>query len=165
VVVVSNSSPLIYLAALGDFELLPRLFGEIHIPSAVWTEIVEQGADFPVQPAALQAVTEAWLRVTPLRFPVEPIHVQGRRLHLGETEVIRLAEQLSAAALLLDDRAAVIHARTQGFRVVPTIAIYFEAKRKGMIGRIKEKVDQLRVAGFRLTERDYKAILAAAGEP
>jgi predicted nucleic acid-binding protein len=49
--------------------------------------------------------------------------------------------------------------------VVPTIAIYFEAKRKGMIGRIKEKVDQLRVAGFSLTERDYKAILAAAGEP
>jgi predicted nucleic acid-binding protein len=164
VVVVSNSSPLIYVAALGDFDLLPRLFGEIHIPSAVWKEIVEQGAGFPVQAAALQAVTETWLRVTPLRRPVEPIHLQGRRLHLGETEVIRLAEQLPADALLLDDRDAVIHARTQGFRVAPTIAIYIEAKRKGMIGSIKEKVDQLRIAGFRLTERDYKAVLAAARE-
>jgi predicted nucleic acid-binding protein len=47
---------------------------------------------------------------------------------------------------------------------VPTIVIYMEAKRKGMIGGVKEKVDQLRAARFRLTERDYRAILAAAGE-
>jgi len=163
-IVVCNSSPLIYLAALGDFELLPRLFGEIHIPSAVWTEIVEQGDGFPVQPAALLAVAQAWLRVTPLRVPVGSIRPEGRRLHLGETEVIRLAEELSADILLIDDRAAVIQARAQGFRVVPTIAIYIAAKRKGMIGSVKEKVDQLRAARFRLTERDYIAILAQAGE-
>jgi predicted nucleic acid-binding protein len=85
-------------------------------------------------------------------------------LHLGETEVIRLAEQLSADVVLIDDRAAVIQARAQGFRVVPTIAIYIEAKRKKMIGSVKEKVDQLRAARFRLAERDYQAILALAGE-
>ena len=163
-VVVSNSSPLIYLAALGDFELLPQLFGEIQVPSAVWTEIVEQGAGFPVQSAVIQAVAQAWLRVTPLRPPMETIHAEGRRLHLGEMEVIRLAEQLSADIVLMDDRAAVIQARSQGFLVVPTIAIYIEAKRKGMIGSVKEKVDQLRAARFRLAERDYQAILALAGE-
>ena len=85
-------------------------------------------------------------------------------MHLGETEVIRLAEQLSADVVLIDDRAAVIQARAQGFRVVPTIAIYIEAKRKKMIGSVKEKVDQLRAARFRLAERDYQAILAFAGE-
>jgi predicted nucleic acid-binding protein len=85
-------------------------------------------------------------------------------LHLGETEVIRLAEQLSADVVLIDDRAAVIQARAQGFRVAPTIAIYIEAKRKRMIGSVKEKVDQLRAARFRLAERDYQAILTLAGE-
>lgn len=85
-------------------------------------------------------------------------------MHLGETEVIRLAEQLSADVVLIDDRAAVIQARAQGFRVVPTIAIYIEAKRKKMIGSVKEKVDQLRAARFRLAERDYQAILTLAGE-
>jgi uncharacterized protein len=163
-IVVSNSSPLIYLAALGDFELLPRLFGEIHVPSAVWTEIVEQGDGFPVQPAALQAVGQSWMRVTPLRVSAGLINAEGRRLHLGETQVIQLADELSADILLIDDRAAVIQARAQGFRVVPTIAIYMEAKRQGMIGSVKEKVDKLRAARFRLAERDYKAILAAAGE-
>ena len=85
-------------------------------------------------------------------------------MHLGETEVIWLAEQLSADVVLIDDRAAVIQARAQGFRVVPTIAIYIEAKRKKMIGSVKEKVDQLRAARFRLAERDYQAILTLAGE-
>jgi len=163
VVVVSNSSPLIYLAALGDFELLPQLFGEIHIPTAVGTEIVEQGMGFPVQPAALQAVAHAWLRVMPLRLPMEAIHAESRRLHQGEVEVIRLAEQLSADTVLMDDRAAVIQARSQGFLVVPTIAIYIEAKRKGMIGGIKEKVDQLRAARFRLSERELPGNLGSGG--
>ena len=163
-VVVSNSSPLIYVAALSDFELLPTLFGEIQIPPAVWTEIVEQGAGFPVQEAARQAAAKAWLRVTPLRTPAEPLNVAGRKLHAGETEVIRLGEQLRADVLLMDDRRAVAQARTMGFRVAPTIAIYIEAKRKGIVRSVKEKVDELRAARFRLTERDYRAVLAVSGE-
>jgi predicted nucleic acid-binding protein len=111
----------------------------------VWTEVVEQGGGFPVGAAALQAI-------------------RGTEVTFGRGEVIRLAEELAADIVLIDDRAAVVQARAQGFRVVPTIAIYIEAKRKGLIGSIKEKVDQLRAARFRLTERDYRAILAAAGE-
>jgi predicted nucleic acid-binding protein len=83
---------------------------------------------------------------------------------LGETEVIRLAAQLSADVLLIDDREAVIQARAQGFRVAPTIAIYIEAKRRGMITTVKEKMDYLRAARFRLMDRDYQTILAACGE-
>jgi hypothetical protein len=41
--------------------------------------------------------------------------VRGRRLHLGEAEVIRLAAELSADVAPIDDRAAVIQARAQGF--------------------------------------------------
>jgi len=59
---------------------------------------------------------------------------------------------------------AVIHARAEGFRVVQTIAIYIEAKRQGLVGGLKENVDQRRAARFRLTERGYRAILAAVGE-
>jgi predicted nucleic acid-binding protein len=148
---------------LGEFGLIPQLFGEIHIPPAVWTEVVEQGGGFPVRAAALQAIAEAWLRVTPLQRSREPITAE-RKLHFGEAEVIQLAEELAADIVLIDDRVAVVQARAQGFRVVPTIAVYIEAKRRGLIGSVKEKVDQLRAARFRLTERDYRAILAAAGE-
>jgi predicted nucleic acid-binding protein len=163
VVVVADSSPLISLAALSDFDLLRRIFGAIQIPPAVWAEVVNQGEDLPGD-AARQAAAEGWLRVTPLLVPAEPIRSAGRSLHLGETEVIRLAEQLRADALLIDDRSAVIHARSLGFQVAPTIAIYIDARRKHLIRSVKEKVDRLRDEGFRLTDRDYQAVLAAAGE-
>jgi uncharacterized protein len=164
VVVVSNSSPLIYLAALSDLELRPSRFGEIQIPPAVWKEVVEQGGGFPIQEAARQAIAKGWLRVSPLQTPAEPIRIAGSKLHQGETEVIRLGEQLRADVLLIDDRRAVIQARAQGFLVALTVAIYLEAKRRGTIRNVKEKVDQLRAARFRLTERDYRAVLAAADE-
>jgi len=45
-VVVTNSSPLIYLAPLSDFDLLPRLFGDISMPPAVWREVrLADGSD------------------------------------------------------------------------------------------------------------------------
>lgn len=44
---VSNSSPLLYLAALADLNFLPALFGEITIPQAVWQELVIDGRGKP----------------------------------------------------------------------------------------------------------------------
>ena len=40
---VSDSSPLINLARIGELTLLRDLYGEIHIPKAVWREVVEKG--------------------------------------------------------------------------------------------------------------------------
>jgi predicted nucleic acid-binding protein len=40
-VVVSNSSPLINLAAINKLDLLSKLYGEIIIPDAVWKEVVK----------------------------------------------------------------------------------------------------------------------------
>jgi len=130
----------------------------------VWAEIVEQGTGFPVQVAARRAAAEAWLHVTPLGTPAEPIAVAGRKLHRGETEVIRLGQQLHAGVLLMDDRRAVVQARAMGLRVAPTVAIYIQARRRGLIPNVKAKVAQLRAAGFRLTDQDWRAVLAVAGE-
>ena len=162
-IVIANSSPLIYLSALSDLELLPKLFREVHIPPAVWREVVDQGGVSPVRAAVLAAV-DRWLRLTQLTSPAEALVVPGRMLHAGEIEVIRLGEQMHAEALLIDDRTAVIQARAMGFRVVPTVAIYIEAKRRGLLLHVMEKVDRLRRAGFRLSESDYQSVLAAAGE-
>jgi hypothetical protein len=38
-IVVSNTSPLTNLAAIGQFSLLGRLYNEIHIANAVWSEL------------------------------------------------------------------------------------------------------------------------------
>ncbi len=42
--VIADATPLIYLAAIGKFDLLGALYGRIVIPSAVYDEVVIQGA-------------------------------------------------------------------------------------------------------------------------
>jgi predicted nucleic acid-binding protein len=41
VIVVSDSSPLIALARVGQLHLLQILFGEVLVPGAVWDEVVQ----------------------------------------------------------------------------------------------------------------------------
>ncbi len=45
--VVCNASPLINLARIGQLALLPRIFGRILVPEAVWQEVVEDGQGQP----------------------------------------------------------------------------------------------------------------------
>lgn len=162
-IVVSNSSPLVYLAALSDFELLPQLFGKILIPPAVWREVVEQAVGLPVC-AAVERASGTWLDVIPLQDSPAPGASPRGVLHAGEAEVIQLAHEVGANVLLIDDRIAVEYARSLGRVVVPTLAIYIRAKNMGLISSVREKADQLRIARFRLSDQDYHAVLRAAGE-
>jgi hypothetical protein len=41
--VISNSSTLIHLAAIGRLALLKEFYGKVTIPTAVWREVVEEG--------------------------------------------------------------------------------------------------------------------------
>lgn len=50
-IVVSNSSPLITLARVGQLDLLRQLFGRIHIAGEVWEEVVVRGAGRPAADA------------------------------------------------------------------------------------------------------------------
>jgi predicted nucleic acid-binding protein len=162
-VIIADSSPLIYLAELSDFELLPSLFGRIHIPPAVLKEVVDQGDGFAVQEAVRSALGR-WLDVVPLTSPAKHIALPGHSLHAGETEVIQVAQERGADVLLMDDRQAVQYARSLGFLVAPTLSIYIRAKRVGAIQSVREKADRLCATSFRLSSRDYRAVLKAAGE-
>ena len=160
--VVSDSSPLIYLAALNDFPLLKEFFGSLVIPPAVYEEAVIQGSAYPVAQAVASAV---WIRVEPLRRIGESVEfAPGIRLHAGETQAILLAKQLNADSLLMDDSDAVATARLLGLNVIRTPGIYRLAKEQGRIPSLRDKLDQLRAAGFRLKDTHYKKILGSAGE-
>lgn len=158
--VVSNSTPLIYLAALGDFELLRSMFSRIHIPRAVWIELVDQGGGQPGHHAVVAAVADRWLHVETTVHP--PDILPG--LDPGELYAIQLAQEHMADALLMDDRRGVNHARQKGLVVVPTLALYIRAKWAGHITSVAVKARQLRAAGFRLSESDFQNVLTAAGE-
>jgi predicted nucleic acid-binding protein len=69
--VVSNTTPLIGLAAIQRFDLLKSLFGKIYIPQAVYDEAVATGRG---QGGAQQEVPAAdWIETVPGGY----IHSQG----------------------------------------------------------------------------------------
>ena len=86
---VSNSSPLIGLARIGQLSLLEHLFATVRIPGAVRLEL---GPAFSVP---------AWIVETPLTQPVGPRLLRGS-LGPGEAEAVSLALEVPADWILLD---------------------------------------------------------------
>lgn len=163
--VVSNSSPLIYLAALSDFAMLHALFPALTIPEAVHRELVAHGPKYPVFAAAQQAEREGWLQVVSLPEPSRRDRIMREYgLHIGESEAIVLALQTQPDAVLMDDQQAVQCARSQGLNVIRTPALYYRAKQQGLIQAIRPKLDALRASGFWLRDEHYRKILRQAGE-
>ena len=161
--VVSNTSPLVYLAALGDFTLLHELFSEIVIPRAVFHEIAIGGAGLPVA-AAVQEASVSWLTVKEVGSASQADRLQQAGLHPGEAQAIVLATEVHSRALLMDDRDGIQVAAASGVNVIRTPGIYRLAKERRLIPAVRPKLDQLRRAGFWLRDEHYRAILAGIGE-
>jgi len=126
--------------------------------------VVEQGQGFPVK-REVEAVIGDWLMVRPIedQARARSIGVEGR-LDAGESEAIVLARECRSAHLLMDDRRAVRYARSVGIRVTRTPVIYAEAKLRGWIPSVREKLDAMKKQGFRLKDRDYQLVLEKVGE-
>ena len=82
----------------------------------------------------------------------------------GESEAILVAEALENAPVLMDERRGVQCARSRGIVVIRTPVIYADAKIRGLVGSLREKLDELRSHGFRLSNRHYEQILKELGE-
>lgn len=63
--VVSNSTPLIYLAKVGRIDLLRKVFKTVFIPQEVKNEVVDKGKLLGEQDAYIieKAISEGWLKV------------------------------------------------------------------------------------------------------
>ena len=142
--VVSDSSPLNYLALLSDFDLLRQIYGTLVIPPAVYREVVEMGASYPVGKAVASALGE-WISVAAAPDAAQIISLRREhRLDSGESEAILVAEALWKAVLLMDEQRGVRCARLRGMTVIRTPLIYADAKILGLIGSVREKLDELR---------------------
>jgi hypothetical protein len=161
--VVSNTTPLLYLAALGDFILLRDLFAEIVIPRGVLQEITDGGSDLPVA-RAVQEAMGSWLCVHDIRDTLKVQRLRQAGLPAGETEAIVLATEVHAAALLMDDSDGVQTAAGRRLSVIRTPGIYRLAKQRGIIPAVRPKLDDLRKAGFWLRDEHYRMILQDLGE-
>lgn len=98
-IVIADTSPLNYLILIGEIELLPKLLGQVIIPKAVFDEL--QAKETPLIVQAFFKNLPDWLELREAQLLLDE-DLDG--LDLGEREAIILAEDLSADALLIDER-------------------------------------------------------------
>lgn len=159
--VVSKTSPIINLAAVGQLNLLPRLFGTLLIPPAVKHEIVVIGAG---QPGAQAVATWTSFREQSVgnQSLVQALCLQ---LDAGEAEAIACAIECHADWLLIDERRGRIVARQFGLRVLGLLGVLLQARREGLIDAVAPILTQLTdEAGFWIDQGLYRRVLIAAGE-
>ncbi len=92
-IVISNTTPLIGLATIQQFDLLRQLFGEVYIAQAVYNEAVVAGREAGGAKQEVSAAT--WIKTVPVKDRLA-VEVLLDELDLGEAETIVLARELSA---------------------------------------------------------------------
>ncbi len=157
--VISNTSPLLYLHQVGHLDLLPRLYGQIEIPPAVREELLagaERGAAVP-DTRALE-----WLRVRPLRdTTLLPVVID---LGSGEAEAIALSVAYPGSLLILDDSLGRRIAHLNRLTYTGTLGVLVKAKREGLLPSVFPVIEALRSTTMYLTQALVEMVLAEAGE-
>ena len=160
-IVVSNTSPIINLAAVGQLDLLRQLYGKVIIPQAVYHEITVIGAG---QPGAMEVQTLEWIETKQVTNRALVMVLQTE-LDEGEVEAIALAIELRADLLLLDERLGRTIASRLGLQFIGLLGVLIEAKQKGYTPAVKPVLDDLVTkAGFWVSPQLYARVLQAAGE-
>ena len=161
---VSDSSPLIHLAAIGRLSLLRDYYNSIIIPTAVWREVVEQGGDREGAKEIKNARAEGWITVaSPKNTALIKALLQD--LHEGEAESIALAIELTAGIIILDETEARRSAEQHGLLVIGIIGILLQAKADGKIRSMRTELERLRKTGnFWISKSLHQMILTTAGE-
>lgn len=163
-IVVSDTSPITNLAAIGQLDLLRHLYGSIVIPEAVYNEMVAAGK--PV-PGAIEVQTLSWIQVQNIDDTQRVVALQASQdnIDLGEAEAIALALELNAELLLMDERRGRALAQNCGLNVTGLLGVLLQAKRKGLISLVKPVIDELiEIADFRLNNQLYMTVLESVGE-
>lgn len=153
-ILVSNTSPLCYLALIGHAEILPNLYGQVHITQKVLAELRHPTAPHPVRKWATNPPD--WLKIH--SDPVEPDQTLSK-LDPGERTVLRLAEQLRSDMILLDESAARAVAVQRGRKISGTLGVLCDAAQAGLLD-LPVALDLLRKTNFRASPELWKSLYA-----
>jgi uncharacterized protein len=160
-IVVSNTSPLTNLAAIGQFDLLRQLYSELQIAVGVWNKLGAHGRHWP----GYDEVTNAdWIKQVTVRDQ-NLITVLLRDLDRGESETLALALEIGAELVLLDERDGRRVAQRLGLRTIGVLGVLLEAKKRDLLSSIRPQLDTLRqAAGFYVSDEVYRSVLDLAQE-
>lgn len=121
-IIISDTSPICYLILIEQIDVLPQLFQQILIPTAVRDELLNEGAD---------NVIRTWISNSPNWLTVQPVPQLlddlPTNLGNGEREAISLAVTIQADLIVLDDLDARVAAQKCNLTITGTLGILYRA--------------------------------------
>ncbi len=158
--IVSNTGPLIALAKIDHLSLLDSLFQQVYIPPMVHRELL---AKVGVEADRLDHAFATFVTVS--SHPTLTTEVKSATLSIdpGEREAIALANQLSML-LVIDDRLGRQAAYKLNLAVTGTVGVLIQAKNENLIPFVLPLLEQMRHAGYWLSDNLLALAAKMAGE-
>lgn len=125
-IVYSNTTPFIALASIGRLELLPNIFGKVHVAEAVIEECAEGGRVLVPDLRQLD-----W--ILPVADDNDAALTVLFELDRGEKQTIRLALKHKAGKVIIDEQIGRRTAEYLGLNVTGTLGVLAKAKTLGLI--------------------------------
>jgi len=157
VLIVFNSSPLIFLARLGFLNTFVDSANEFYLPMFVAEEISAKSDKASQSVQQLIDLVKITPRAIKLTFLANSLNA---RLGLGESEAIALGIELPCDYIILDDNAARKEAIRLGLQVKGTLAVIkkLQADGKITIDSLEQLYQQLVAINFRVKRSLFDSI-------
>ncbi len=156
-IVFSNTTPIIALSSIQQLDLLPELFGQLHLVNEVVDECEVGGA---IAAPSLRGLN--WLTIvesTPVSRPSLLLE-----LDKGEKHTLDMAQKYQADWVLIDEKIGRNMAEYLGLRVTGTLGILLKAKQQGLIPSFLECVTAMQNHGIYYHADLIKKLLFHIGE-
>lgn len=157
--IISDATPLIYLAKIEKINLLKSPYNTIIISSEIKNEIVDEGKRLKEKDAFLieKEIKDGFIEVIKVSNYIKPVF----KIDKGELSILSLAKELSIKDVLIDEKLARIAAKVEGLTPRGTLFVILKNLKLKLINfdDFLRILNSLLEAGFRLKEEVYlKAI-------
>jgi len=130
VIIYSDTTPFIALASIGQLEILPKIFGRVHVAKAVIEECAEGGRIIVPDLTKMD-----W--VIPVADDAAALTVLFE-LDRGEKQTILLAMKYKADKVIIDERIGRRIAEYFKIDVVGTLGVLAKAKTLGLVDSFRD---------------------------
>lgn len=157
--IISDATPLIYLAKIEKISLLKSLYNTIIISSEIKNEIVDEGKRLKEKDAFLieKEIKDGFIEVIKVSNYIKPVF----NIDKGELSILSLTKELNIKDVLIDEKLARIAAKVEGLTPRGTLFVILKNLKLKLINfdDFLRILNSLLEAGFRLKEEVYlKAI-------
>ena len=162
-IVISDTTPIISLMKANHLKLLQKLYGNVLIPKAVYSELTENPA---YSKEAETIKTLDFLKMVSVEN-IKSVNVlrSVTGLDAGESEALIMYDEQNADLLLMDEHKGRSVAKQLNVRYIGTVGILMLAYDKGLIQLLDVKMclDTMLSSGIRLDKKLCNNVLAHVG--